>query len=1089
MPDDAALSAKARILLFLLQRICEAPIVQDALAPFLGWTEADVNESIGELLAARIIRCSERSRAVTWIDACALKGGSIASELDMLSSHLNNTAGVKYLALTDAGDSFEHLQVLSGLCRELAECYSIPALHIACALLFRDMLRQRLARSDHEHWKNFIRLAIGMHPYTLPFIGMGRLAATVIAKARGLAFGLGDIRAMTVLDIILGTEVTRKPHDSPDTFFWEAGMRGRHELASLSDWGLQMELSPYLGILDYADGNFQNAMGHLSLRAKNISTPAERILSEQCCLYEGHAANLLGNFHLGTNILRSGLRLATAGNCYMPLPCMRLFLSVGLLAQGELDEALELIDSVLCSQETDTDPALRASASMVLAYYHRLAGRKHISCSVFRQVLTRQDVSLSYYFVRHAPFFMELLYVWEMQGFAPLPGIHLQHEIDAVLREHNRMQKSVALRLAAQIPLARSGCIAQDEKDILPLQGTAVAEKSDAARKALPLLRESLTITQELGLSRERAKNCVLLACAYAELGQKEKMNSMAMEAWSLAELLRQDPWIHILSGLVPSPRQTGQTENRTTAGALYDSLSQALITGNSQTRDQFYHHLLHTACSVFGVARASLLSIRESTAKVVVHAALYISEEEMQGALFASRMGAVEKSMHGEAVFTAIKDPQGKGNLVIICIPLACSEAERFVLYMDGEIFPELAPFLTEETLEHIGRIFSWEMIRFRQKSPSDSVHVPQPGAEDNRHPLIYTGETMRSFLKKADQAAKSDASIMLYGESGTGKELVARRIHEISGRTGPFIAVNLSTLPEDLFENEMQGHERGAFTGAVQKKIGLLELADHGTLFLDEFPDISPRVQIKLLRILQEYSFCRLGGTRIIHSHFRLISATNRDIRKDVSSGKFREDLFYRICAVPLRIPPLRERTEDILPLIRYYMNFFARRYGKPFLRDIDKQSLRKLMDHPWPGNVRELKNAVEHAVIESDDRPFLSVSLPPVSTENCEQARADEESEQIPSHGTEKEQGQEAQKQSPFLPDLLRGEMPTLKELEERYIMAVMEYTGRKIDGSHGAAAILGMKKANLYYRLGKIREKQERFERQDPATHDL
>jgi transcriptional regulator with PAS, ATPase and Fis domain len=230
----------------------------------------------------------------------------------------------------------------------------------------------------------------------------------------------------------------------------------------------------------------------------------------------------------------------------------------------------------------------------------------------------------------------------------------------------------------------------------------------------------------------------------------------------------------------------------------------------------------------------------------------------------------------------------------------------------------------------------------------------------------VIGQSPEWRQVLRKASQVARTDTTVFLQGESGTGKEVIARFVHrESPRRNGPFVAINCAALPEQLFESELFGYERGAFTGAQQAKAGQIELASSGVLFLDEVSEISPMAQAKLLRVLQEREFRRLGGTRLVKANVRVIAASNRDLQQAVADGSFREDLFYRLQVFDIRLPPMRERRGDIPLLAEAFLQEFARTTGcaSPGLTP---DAFEVLLGHEWPGNVRELHNALERAVI---------------------------------------------------------------------------------------------------------------------------
>jgi len=307
----------------------------------------------------------------------------------------------------------------------------------------------------------------------------------------------------------------------------------------------------------------------------------------------------------------------------------------------------------------------------------------------------------------------------------------------------------------------------------------------------------------------------------------------------------------------------------------------------------------------------------------------------------------------------------------------------------------------------------------------------------ESRSYQIVGSSTALESVLAEAERVAPTDSTVLILGETGTGKELIARAIHNISRRCGrPFIKLNCAAIPFDLLESELFGHERGAFTGAITQKIGRFEMADTGTLFLDEIGDIPLALQPKLLRVLQEQEFERVGSGQTHRINVRLVAATHRDLKQMVRRREFRGDLYYRLNVFPVVLPPLRERRQDIPQLVRHFVEIFARRIGKPIL-DIPQETLSALISYSWPGNVRELQNLVERAVIRSEN----GVLPNPVPTSDEDPVTV------LPTQGT-------------------------LMDSERALILRTLEATGWVIGGPNGAAARLGLKRTTLIAKMKRL-----------------
>jgi len=298
----------------------------------------------------------------------------------------------------------------------------------------------------------------------------------------------------------------------------------------------------------------------------------------------------------------------------------------------------------------------------------------------------------------------------------------------------------------------------------------------------------------------------------------------------------------------------------------------------------------------------------------------------------------------------------------------------------------------------------------------------------------IIGNSPALKVVLEQAERVAATDATVLIQGETGTGKELIAHAIHNASPRSGhPLIKLNCAAIPFDLLESELFGHERGAFTGAIAQKIGRFELADKGTLFLDEIGDIPLALQPKLLRVLQEQEFERLGSGRTHRVDVRLVAATHQDLQRMVKRSEFRSDLYYRLNVFPITLPPLRDRCEDIAPLVEHYVEQFGHRMGKS-IHTIPEEFVDACKSYSWPGNIRELQNVIERAVILSNEGSLPNLLRP------------------TRSHSV-----------VAFPPST------TLKESERILILGALEATGWLVGGPYGAAARLGMKRTTLIARM--------------------
>jgi formate hydrogenlyase transcriptional activator len=342
----------------------------------------------------------------------------------------------------------------------------------------------------------------------------------------------------------------------------------------------------------------------------------------------------------------------------------------------------------------------------------------------------------------------------------------------------------------------------------------------------------------------------------------------------------------------------------------------------------------------------------------------------------------------------------------------------------------PESAPGdFTKQPLENTP-MFKTSLSR--SYTPANEGHF-----EDGAPGIIGDSRALKSALQQIALVAPTDSTVLIQGETGTGKELVARAIHRLSSRrTAPFITLNCAAIPAALLESELFGHERGAFTGAVTQRIGRFEMANGGTLFLDEIGEMALDLQTKLLRVLQEQAFERLGASRTMRVNVRVVAATNRDLCQMVEGKQFRADLFYRLSVFPVRVPPLRDRRDDIPALVRHFMTRFAERMNK-MVEEIPASTMDAMLSYDWPGNVRELQNFVEHGVIVSAgvvfDPPLQQLRRPIAS---------------------------------------VTRNRKSLDDATRDHILQILEQIRWVVGGRHGAAAILGIARTTLLSKMRRL-----------------
>jgi Nif-specific regulatory protein len=452
--------------------------------------------------------------------------------------------------------------------------------------------------------------------------------------------------------------------------------------------------------------------------------------------------------------------------------------------------------------------------------------------------------------------------------------------------------------------------------------------------------------------------------------------------------------WFRVVEGKLAIAAESREDRELSLLTRMGEALGRALAPNS------FFEETMNVLASEMGMIRGTVVLLDRTTGKLRIVAAHGLSSAERARGEYdigEGITGRVVKTGLPEAVPDISKDARFLNRttarqadsawpIAFICVPLKVDSETVGALSVDR-------PFAVESTLDKdlrllsivaslasqvlkINRLLQVEKEEILVRDEQMLRELPSRYRLEN---LIGQSKAIRQVLATAATAAKSNAPILITGETGTGKELVANVIHYNSPRSrGPLVKVNCGALPETLLESELFGHVKGAFTGAVQNRKGRFELADQGTLFLDEVSEMSPHLQVKLLRVLQENEFEQVGGMRTIRADVRVVAATNTDLKEAIRQGRFRQDLYYRLNVVPIRLPPLRERREDIPLLVDHFLEKYNQENSKNVTR-ISREVLDHLLEYSWPGNVRELENCIEHAVVMSPGNKLSACLLP--------------------------------------------------------------------------------------------------------------
>jgi len=849
--------------------------------------------------------------------------------------------------------------------------------------------------------------------------GFDRLSA-ILRRARAVSEDLGDRRSRALIHLHLG-RLHYFGNRIPKAI--EAFAEGRAEVDDLGDEDIRIEAAEFIGMYHFIQGRFSEARPHFDEAARSFEAgEQERPINLSAPLWLTICTVYLGQFHDAIGTAYYYHRRALARSDHGLAALLQAILGVVLSHINRGEEAHANLSRAL-EKSIDTQNVLASTfAKAGIGYQCYREGRFHEARNWIAQALDESHAS-GVFFEYGSDLVLETAFELGRKGFECIPSLNLQSELKRIMHQPNIHLRGVALRLIAM----------------------TAGDGEGNGDRIESLLQSSEKYLKESGDPVQLAKTRIELARLKRRQGDEDEARLLAQKAWKgfsgYGEVFYPDDLRQLLvvkRGF--SPERDSRPELLEMFVNMIHDLKPSPDLNGILTRT------VASTNRFFGAERGGIFwfSRRGGTNEPVLRAGHNLSLDDVSAKEFRWSLSLISKAgRENTPLVVENKDMTLSSSRVraVLCAPFEAEGRVQGVLYHDNSHVRECFETFEVSDLVRIAKslaIYIDHLVGLNQQVQQRTSSSLTRFWHSESREIVTENPEMLQILAQLDLIAGSEGTVLIMGETGVGKELFANRLHESSTRReSPFVIVDPATIPETLVESELFGHEKGAFTGADRQKPGRLELANGGTLFIDEVGEIPKSVQAKLLRALQEKTMVRVGGTRTLRTDFRLVAATNRDLAQEVAAGRFREDLYYRINVVPLVIPPLRERKEDIPVLAGYFLAKYASRYGRPEIK-LTKKDEAKLMRYDWPGNVRELQNMVERTVLLSMGEE-LEFRLP------------------------EDEMN---------LSGALFSNYPTLDEMQRRYIQQVLEKTGGKIGGPGGAAEILGMKRTTLNDRMKKL-----------------
>jgi transcriptional regulator with GAF, ATPase, and Fis domain/tetratricopeptide (TPR) repeat protein len=735
------------------------------------------------------------------------------------------------------------------------------------------------------------------------------LESTLIKAER-----LGDRRSRGLTNLHLGRlfYLSKQRAEALKIF-----MEGKAEVENLGDEDILFRAAEFIGLYYFIQGIFPEAKSHFERASQTfepddwtqvVVNPSAPMMLSYCCAFLGH-------FHEAIGILDYYRRLALDKSNESLATTFRAVLGIVLLMSKNKKESMFHLSGALDAAVSTGNALAKYFAKGGLSYYHFLERRFKESRDLLEQTIS-EGASSGLIVLYASPMFLEMIFEYHIQGMKPIKRFNYPRELCRILQEPNIHLRGTVLRLSALESVAKG------ENDSVV--------QSDLEQSEKYLMRSGDPI--------QLAKTQVEMARLNLRTGNEKDARALAQKAWKgfsgYGDLFYPDDLRHLLT------IKTDLSFTKESQGGFFESfmiMVQELIP--STDLDELLTRIVTITNRLFGAERGSMFWLGNSGKKedMEIRGACNLLKADVDSAEFRPNLALIFKASQ-ERKPQIIRQEHSKHwsyqTKVILCIPIEIRGRVQCVLYHDNSYARDCFDLFNNQSLSLMAKFIAKyveNIISFNQRLERKvSANLSQIQQSNVQEILTVNGDMIR-LLVQADRIATTDSNVLILGETGVGKELLAQRIHRKSLRNKhALIVVDISSLSENLIESDLFGHEKGAFTGADHLRVGRMELAHRGTLFIDEIGEIPRSVQVKLLRTLQEKTLCRVGGSKTISSDFRLVVATNRDLATEVRAGRFREDLFYRLNVVPLTLPPLRKRKEDLPLLARHYLNRYANMYN---------------------------------------------------------------------------------------------------------------------------------------------------------------